>query len=194
MDDLLKITKDTLSSIFSTIKKNVKEIAQSEADKKDNAIIAAALNGKYIIRHSGTPPTEAKKNGALSYNTATGKFYYYLGGTFTEIKLSHILNLISTSPVRTNQLIPTSIWATATPFNILDGVVTSIYKGEAVGDYTKWILIPFEDSEDQTYRAYKKGNSKYVYGTYIMAAGNYNGPWELWLPSNLAAKSVEVDW
>lgn len=90
--------------------------------------------------------------------------------------------------------IASSKWSTSTPFSILDGVVTNIYKGETVGNYTKWILIPYVDGETQTYTAYKKGNSKYIYSKYNFDPNQPLLPWEFWLPSNLTAGTVEVDW
>ena len=90
--------------------------------------------------------------------------------------------------------IPSSSWKTSTPFNILDGLVTNIYKGETVGNYTKWILIPYADSENQKYTAYKKGNAKYIYSQYDFDPNQPLLPWEFWLPSNLTSGTVEVDW
>lgn len=90
--------------------------------------------------------------------------------------------------------IPSSSWKTSTPFNILDGVVTNIYIGETVGNYTKWILIPYADTENQKYTAYKKGNANYIYSNYAFDPSQPLLPWEFWLPSNLAVNTVEVDW
>lgn len=90
--------------------------------------------------------------------------------------------------------IPSSSWKTSTPFNILDDVVTNIYKGETVGNYTKWILIPYADTENKKYTAYKKGNADYIYSNYAFNPSQPLLPWEFWLPSNLAVNTVEVDW
>lgn len=49
------------------------------------------------------------------------------------------------------------------------------------------------ETEDQTYTAYKKGNSKYLYGSYNYLYQKFNKPWELWLPSSAASGSVIVD-
>lgn len=89
--------------------------------------------------------------------------------------------------------IPSSSWKTSTPFNVLDGVVTNIYKGETVGNYTKWILIPYANTENQKYTAYKKGNANYIYSNYAFDPNQPLLPWEFWLPSNLAVNTVEVD-
>lgn len=48
MDDILKITKDALSSMFSRIKAGIETTAKNYADSKDDAIIAAALIGKNV--------------------------------------------------------------------------------------------------------------------------------------------------
>lgn len=130
------------------------------------------------------------------------KFKDVLSLTRTGIKLSggdankvfatdgSILNL---SKMVTTE-IASSSWKTSTPFNILDDVVTNIYKGETVGNYTKWILIPHADSEIQKYTAYKKGNANYIYSNYAFDPNQPLLPWEFWLPSNLAVNTVEVDW
>lgn len=90
--------------------------------------------------------------------------------------------------------IPSSSWKTSTPFNVLDGVVTNIYKGETVGNYTKWILIPYVDGESKKYTAYKKGNANYIYSKYDFDPSQPLLPWEFWLPSNLAVNTVEVNY
>lgn len=197
MDDILRITQDTLSNIFKVIKGSINSAittAKDHADSKDNAIIAAALNGKHVISYSGTLPAEAKVNGALSHDTTTNKFYYYLDRRLTQITLNHLLLFNKQSPVWANQLIPTNLWSTATPFKVLDGTVTAICKGETANGFIKWTLFMLEDSETQTYTAVKTSNTNYKYGEYSYDPDRYNAPWELWLPSSLTAGSVTVHW
>ncbi len=199
MDELLKITKETLGNIFSTIKKNVEQIAASKADAKDVYIMTAALlANKEIISYDGTVPASAKIFGNILYNTSTGKFHYWNGRAATVIPLISLLNSavgnIETAPIRPIWKIDKARWSTVTPFNVLDGTVTAIYKGATVNGYTKWILFVYEDSETQTYTAWKTGSPKYIYGKHAFDPDQPLLPWELWLPSDLATGSVSVDW
>lgn len=199
MDEILKITKDTISSIFSTIKKNVENIAASKADAKDKYIRTAALMGnKHITAYSGTVPASAKIFGTILYNTSTEKYEYWNGSAAIEITdlmfLNSVMKNAETAPFRPIWKVDKSRWATVTPFSVLDGTVTAIYKGETVNGYTKWILFVYEDGETQTYTAYKKGSPKYIYGKYAFDPEQPLHPWELWLPSSLTTQSVEVDW
>lgn len=188
MDEMLKITKDILSKIFSKIKTDIKE--------KDRYIIAAALQGKVITEYSGgSVPTAARKIGNLLYRKDT-KRYGYWNSKFVALTVDDVLTAVNTnelSAVRGYWKVSSSIWATVTPFNIPNGVITDIYKGETVGDNTKWILIPYKDSETQTYTAGTTAKPRY-YGSYNYYPDAYNAPWELWLPSNLGVKTVVVDW
>lgn len=122
-------------------------------------------------------------NGIVLYNGSATKVFATNGETFDMNTKADAFTEI-----------PLSSWKTSTPFNILDGVVTNIYKGETVGNYTKWILIPYADSENQKYTAYKKGNAKYIYSQYDFDPNQPLLPWEFWLPSNLTSGTVEVDW
>lgn len=188
MDEMLKITKDILSKIFSKIKTDIKE--------KDRYIIAAALQGKVITEYSGgSVPTAARKIGNLLYRKDT-KRYGYWNSKFVALTVDDVLTAVNTnemSAVRGYWKVSSSLWASATPFNILNGVVTDIYKGETVGGNTKWILIPYLDTETQTYSAGTSSKPLY-YGTYNYDPNRYAAPWELWLPSNLAVRTVVVDW
>lgn len=249
MDDLLKITKDSLGSIFSTIKAGIASTAQTIADGKDTAIIQAALsmNSQRIIKFRGfvsgatiqnigvsyksTSPLcsvvfDAMKksfllnrsgryysvwgdmntfgvgsgiyvvpyDGVLYYCTSNSKYYILKDGTLAEATLSDMETLISSGYCNQYLKVDSDLWTTLTPFKILDDVVTAIYKGESANGYTKWLLFVYEDSETQTYSTYKAGNAKYIYGKYQYDPDTYNGPWELWLPSDLSSGAVEVDW
>lgn len=188
MDEMLKITKDILSKIFSKIKTDIKE--------KDRYIIATALQGKAVISYNGTSvPTTARKAGAILYKMSTNQYGYW-NKKFIPFTIDDIITSINTNelfPIRRYWKVSSSIWETVTPFNILDGVITDIYKGETVGGNTKWILIPYKDTETQTYTAGTTANLRY-YGSYNYDPNLYNAPWELWLPENLGSRTVVVDW
>lgn len=188
MDEMLKITKNILSKIFSRIKTDIKE--------RDRYIIAAALQGKDIISYkSASVPNSAKKPGTLLYDMNTNHYGYW-NNKFVQITIDDIVTAVNTnelSPLRAYWKVSPSFWATVTPFNILNGVVTDIYKGETIGGNTKWILIPYKDVETQTYTAGTTAKPFY-YGTYNYDPDKYAAPWELWLPSNLAVNTVIVDW
>lgn len=188
MDEMLKITKNILLKIFSRIKTYIKE--------RDRYIIAAALQGKDIISYkSASVPDSAKKPGTLLYDMNTNHYGYW-NNKFVQITVDDIVTAVNTnelSPLRAYWKVSPSIWTTVTPFNILNGVVTDIYKGETVGGNTKWILIPYKDGETQTYNAGIASNLSY-YGSYNYDPNHYAAPWELWLPSNVAVNTVIVDW
>lgn len=187
MDEMLKITKNILSKIFSRIKTDIKE--------RDRCIIAAALQGKDIISYkSASVPNSAKKLGTLLYNMNTNHYGYW-NNKFVQITIDDIVTAVNTnelSPLRSYWKVSPSFWTTVTPFNIFNGVVTDIYKGETVGGNTKWILIPYKDVETQTYTAGTTDKPLY-YGTYNYDPDKYAAPWELWLPSNVAVNTVIVD-
>lgn len=188
MDEMLKITKNILSKIFSIIKTDIKE--------KDRYIIAAALQGKEIISYnSASVPFAARKPGTLLYKMSTNQYGYW-NTKFVPFTINDVVTAINSNElhaIRRFWKVSSSFWATATPFNILNGVVTDIYKGETVGGNTKWILIPYLDTETQTYSAGTSSKPLY-YGTYNYDPNCYTAPWELWLPSNLGVKTVVVDW
>ena len=188
MDEMIKITKNILSKIFSRIKTYIKE--------RDRYIIAAALQGKDIISYkSGSVPNAAKKPGTLLYDMNTNHYGYW-NNKFVQITVDDIVTAVNTnelSPLRGYWKVSPSLWTTVTPFNILNGVVTDIYKGETVGGNTKWILIPYKDAETQTYTAGTTAKPFY-YGTYNYDPDKYAAPWELWLPSNVDINTVIVDW
>lgn len=188
MDEMLKITKNILSKIFSKIKKDIK--------KRDGYIIAAALQGKDIISYkSASVPIAARKTGTLLYDMNTNNYGYW-NNKFVQISVDDVLTAVNTnefSPSRAYWKVSPSLWATATPFKILNEVITDIYKGETVGGNTKWILIPYKDSETQTYTAGTTSNLRY-YGSYNYDPNHYAAPWELWLPSDVAVNTVIVNW
>lgn len=188
MDEIIKITKNILSKIFSRIKTYIKE--------RDRYIIAAALQGKDIISYkSDSVPIAAKKKGTLLYNMNTNNYGYW-NNKFVQITVDDIVTAVNTnelSPLRAYWKVSPSLWTTVTPFKILNGVITDIYKGETVGDNTKWILIPYKDVETQTYTAGIASNPSY-YGSYNYDPNHYAAPWELWLPSDVAVNTVIVDW
>lgn len=189
MSDILKITKETIATILSLIKKEITD--------KDKYIIASALQGKDIISYSGTIASSNKKVGNIFYNTSNKKYYYYNGSSLAEITVDLLLDAANNNkkfPTRQWWEVASTIWQTSTPFYDIEGMVSAIYKGETVGDYTKWLLIMRQDSDDQTYSAYKTGTSSYIYGTKAVSSAGYNSPWEIWLPSSLEAKSVSIDW
>lgn len=187
MDEMLKITKNILLKIFSRIKTDIKE--------KDRYIIAAALQGKVITEYSGSSvPTAAKKKGNLLYRKDTKKYGYW-NNKFVQMTIDDIITAVNTnelSALRGCWKVSPLLWTQSTPFNILNGVVTDIYKGETVGGNTKWILIPYKNEETQTYTAGTTANPLY-YGTYNYDHDKYAAPWELWLPSNLAVNTVVLD-
>lgn len=188
MDEMLKITKNILSRIFSNVKSSIKE--------KDRYIIATALQGKTITSYNSTSvPITARKAGTLLYKMDTNQYGYW-NKKFVPFTVDDIVTAVNSnelSPIRRYWKVSSSIWETVTPFNIPNGVITDIYKGETVGDNTKWILIPFKDSETQTYTAGTTAKPRY-YGSYNYDPNLYNAPWELWLPSNLGSRTVVVDW
>lgn len=189
MSDILKITKDTITTILALIKK--------EISNKDKYIIASAMQGKSVISYSGTITSSDKKTGNIFYNTSTKKYYYYNGSSLSEITADLLLDAANNNkkfPTRQWWEVASTVWQTSTPFYDVEGMVSAIYKGETAGDYTKWILIMKQDSDDQTYSAFKTGTSSYVYGKTTISASGYAAPWEIWLPSSLAAKSVSIDW
>ena len=188
MDEILKITKNILLNIFSNIKSSIKE--------QDKYIIATALQGKTITSYNSTfVPIVARKAGTLLYKMDT-KQYGYWNKKFVPFTVDDVVTAVNTnelSPLRSYWKVSSSLWASVTPFNILNGVVIDIYKGETVGDNTKWILVPYKDSETQTYTAGTTAKPRY-YGSYNYDPNLYNAPWELWLPSNLGVNTVVVDW
>lgn len=188
MDEMLKITKNILSRIFSNVKSSIKE--------KDRYIIATALQGKTITSYNSTSvPIAARKAGTLLYKMDT-KQYGYWNKKFVPFTVDDIVTAVNSnelSPIRRYWKVSSSLWASATPFNIFNGVVIDIYKGETVGGNTKWILIPYKDTETQTYSAGTSSKPLY-YGTYNYDPNRYAAPWELWLPSNLGSRTVVVDW
>lgn len=188
MDEMLKITKNILSRIFSNVKSSIKE--------KDRYIIATALQGKTITSYNSTSvPIAARKAGTLLYKMDT-KQYGCWNKKFVPFTVDDIVTAVNSnelSPIRRYWKVSSSLWASATPFNIFNGVVIDIYKGETVGGNTKWILIPYKDTETQTYSAGTSSKPLY-YGTYNYDPNRYAAPWELWLPSNLGSRTVVVDW
>lgn len=188
MDEMLKITKNILSRIFSNVKSSIKE--------KDRYIIATALQGKTITSYNSTSvPIAARKAGTLLYKMDT-KQYGYWNKKFVPFTVDDIVTAVNSnelSPIRRYWKVSSSLWASATPFNIFNGVVIDIYIGETVGGNTKWILIPYKDTETQTYSAGTSSKPLY-YGTYNYDPNRYAAPWELWLPSNLGSRTVVVDW
>lgn len=195
MDEMLKITKNILSKIFSVIKSDINTVKTS-VDDKDKYILAVALQGKEITSYRGNSvPIAARKIGNLLYKMDTNQYGYW-NSKFVALSIGDILKTINTNefiPIRRYWKVSSSLWTTATPFNILNGVVTDIYKGETVGGNTKWILIPYKDTETQTYTAGITANLRY-YGSYDYDPNHYAAPWELWLPSDLGVKTVVVDW
>lgn len=206
---MLKIKNDTLSQIFSTIKKGIQSIAQSVANDKDNAIIAAALIGKeveYISAANSVSTYRRPKGTIIGYKRATSsvvtiqyQYYYFYSETaapllITVKNLKTILTNYSTYNSSPNKLISKTNWSKFTPFIDPSSVISAITKGETVNGWTKWIIFLLEDSEDQTYTAYKTGNTKYIYGKYDFVEGRPQCPWEVWIPSSAATGSVVVDW
>lgn len=212
MDEILKITKETLSSMFSRIKTGIENTAKNYADSKDDAIIAAALIGKKVetvkLLNINYLKNIRKDKGTflavyIGFNSTLPMGYYYsYSGESAPIQINAdnlaeiLLNFESYNasyPLNINK----EEWSTLTP--IVDGndQISAIYKGETVGDFTKWIIMLNTGSgcetEDQDYTAYKKGNTRYVYGAYSYKYKLYNKPWELWLPSDAAAGSVIID-
>lgn len=90
--------------------------------------------------------------------------------------------------------VPQSKWYTDTPFVIPNDVIQTIYKGDVVGKHRQWLLLPYEDSEDQVYTAVSNTNRKYSYGTYNYTLNAYPKPWEIWTPVIFIQKSILVDW
>lgn len=253
MDNMLKITAGTLSTIFTTIKNGITSIAQEIADKKDNAIIAAALSEYpdriikfggirsvsassirqnsitissgvlYSICYNSTTNTFILQSGFYYYNNwttacnygskattygwtpyegalykdASDNVYYATGGKLQKATTANLITAIDNGYCNSAVFIDKKYWSTLTP--IVDGnsQISAIYKGETVGDFTKWIIMLNTGSdcetEDQNYTAYKKGNTRYVYGTHSYYYEMYNKPWELWLPSDATAGSVIID-
>ncbi len=219
MSELLKITKDSLSSIFSTIKDNVTtlatSIAQTKADEKDRAIIAAALIGKeveYTTLISNRIPSARRPIGTFIGNAASVlnltrgniTYYYFYSDSAAPMQvtvenLKTILTNYYTYNSSPYRLVSSSSWSTLTPIKDADGQISAIYKGETVGNFTKWIII-FNtgtncETEDQLYYARSSSNSSLVYGKYQYKypfTTYFNAPWELWLPKSAAAGSVVI--
>ncbi len=213
MDDILKITKETLSSMFSRIKAGIETTAKNYADSKDDAIIAAALIGKNVetirLKNIKYLNNIRKDKGTFlaihigldNSSIPYGYFYSYSNESapiqITADNLAEILVNFESYNASYPLAINNNEWSTLTP--IVDGnkQISAIYKGETVGDFTKWIIMLNTGSdcelEDQLYTAYKKGNTKYQYGSYNYLYQNFNKPWELWLPSSAASGSVIVD-
>ena len=239
--------------MFSTIKDGITSIAQETADKKDNAIIAAALSeypgriikfdeiksvsassirqnsitvsssSLYAICFNSATNTFIIQSGFRYYNNwttacnygskaatygwvpyegafymdANGNVYYANGGSLKKATTQNLIVAIENGYCNSAVLINKSYWSTLTP--IVDGnsQISAIYKGETVGDFTKWIIMLNTGSgcetEDQLYTAYKKDNTKYQYGSYQYLYQNFNKPWELWLPSDAASGSVIIN-
>lgn len=212
MDDILKITKDALSSMFSRIKAGIETTAKNYADSKDDAIIAAALIGKKIetvkLPNIKYLNNLRKDKGTflavhIGFNSTDPYGYFYSYSSESAPILINADNLaeILLNFETYNASYPLGInkeeWSTLTP--IVDGniQISTIYKGETVGGFTKWIIMLNTGSgcetEDQGYTAYQKDNTKYVYGKYSYIYQGYNKPWELWLPSDAAVGSVIID-
>lgn len=205
MSDILKITKDTITAIFSTIKSEISSVQTALASNISSLsttvngltkyIIAAALQGKKVTSYSGIIPTDAKVAGTLLYNTSTKKYYYYNGSKATEITLDLFLQAANGNnlfPTRQWWQVHSNNWNTATPFEDQTGAVTAIYKGETAGDYTKWLIVMDTESEDQTY-AINNTTEGYTYKTRTVEADTYNEPWEIWLPNSITS-GVEINY
>lgn len=212
MDDILKITKDALSSMFSRIKAGIETTAKNYADSKDDAIIAAALIGKkietvkllnikYLNNLRKDKGTFLAVHIGFSSTDPYGYFYSYSNESAPiQINADNLAEILLNFESY-NASYPFGInkdeWSTLTPIIDENKQISAIYKGETVGDFTKWIIMLNTGSdcetEDQNYTAYKKGNTRYVYGTHSYYYEMYNKPWELWLPSDAAAGSVIID-
>ncbi len=212
MDEILKITKETLSSMFSRIKTGIENTAKNYADSKDDAIIAAALIGKKVetIKLLNFKYLEniRKDKGTflavhIGFNSTIPMGYYYSYSNESapiQINADNLAEILLNFESY-NASYPFGInkdeWSTLTPIIDENKQISAIYKGETVGDFTKWIIMLNTGSdcetEDQNYTAYKKGNTRYVYGTHSYYYEMYNKPWELWLPSDAAAGSVIID-
>lgn len=212
MDDILKITKDTISNMFSFIKKGIEETAKNYADSKDETIIAAALIGKHVekisllnINYISRLRRDKGTFMAIYRGSSTAflyGYYYFYSKTSAPIPLTadnlteiliHFDSYNGSYPMEYLQ----DEWSTNTPIVDSNKQISSIYKGETVGGFTKWIIM-FNtgngcETEDQSYTAYKKSNTGYTYGTYEYRYENFNKPWELWLPSDAAVGSVVID-
>ncbi len=196
MSDIIKFTKDNLTHFMTLIRSKINDVA-STIDEKDKYIIAAALQGKKIITYSSTVTTSDKKVGNIFYNTSTKKYMYYNGSSLVALTVDLLLTAANSNqkfPTREWWEVASTVWQTATPFVDTEGMVSAIYKGEIAGDYTKWLLIMKQDSEDQTFTATKSSDSSYVYSKQTIPSSGYSHPWEIWLPTSLAAKSVNIDW
>lgn len=161
----------------------------------EEKIIRAALAGKRIITGtaiSSMPTTYAYQYDICYISSGLQKGYYYFNsGNWSKISLS---NLTATSsifkfPV---QIAPSNF--AHTPFNDVEGMISSVYKGEVVGSYVKWYIIMKTDSEDQTYYAGTSSNPNYYKQPYTCLTTGFNKPWELWLPLSTAKQSVYIDW
>lgn len=212
MDDILKITKETLSSMFSRIKAGIETTAKNYADSKDDAIIAAALIGKNVetirLKNINHLINLRKDKGTFfavhidfSSTDPYGYFYSYSSESapirINADNLAKILLNFETYNASYPLGINKEEWSTLTPIVDDNKQISAIYKGETVGGFTKWIIMLNTGSgcetENQLYTAYKKGNTKYQYGSYQYLYQNFNKPWELWLPSSAASGSVIIN-
>lgn len=189
--NILELNKT--KTFVDSIKVNDNSIKLSEKNTTTNITYENYINPTGIFFRSLTTVGSlgTRVNTLLKINNKGIALY---NGSATEVFATNGKTFDMNTKADAFTEIPSSSWKTSTPFNILDGVVTNIYKGETVGNYTKWILIPYADSENQKYTAYKKGNAKYIYSQYDFDLNQPLLPWEFWLPSNLAVNTVEVDW
>lgn len=168
---------------------------KTEVEIHEMKIIRAALAGKRII--SGRSLSSIATTYAYQYDIcyivtgASQGYYYFNAGSWNKITLS----ALTTTPgyfQHPCQIAPANF--AHTPFKDIEGMVSSVYKGEVVGSYVKWYVIMKTDSEDQTYNAGTSSSSNYYGQPYTCKASGFNKPWELWLPLSTAKQSVYIDW
>lgn len=190
MDVIIKLTQSVLQKIFKKIR--------TELSNRDKYIMAAALQGKTVKTVSkGAALPSQKKAGDIVYNQNDNTYRYWSGSSWTELTLSYLLQSANSVTYlelfRSWEKIASSNHDSMTPFVDNERMILGIWKGESCGSYTKWLIEMNTEDEQQTYSAGRTVKDKY-YGTHTVPADgeSYNAPWELWLPSDLAAKSVVI--
>ena len=187
---MFSMTSEALTKIFKKIKDEV--ALKSDVTEKDYYIITAALKGLKMVSISRQSQTTTKYNhGTILHYNAAKRYYYSNGSSNAEITTDNLRTLLG-SVLAPHVVIPSSYW-NETPFMNTCGQISAIAKGETVNNTTKWILFLSHETEDQTYVA--SSSSKYgYYGSHTFKYGFYSQPWEIWLPSNVAMRSVKIEY
>lgn len=180
----------TLTTKVTTATNDISSL-QTRVTNDEKNILRAALNNKNITDYA----TQADAKTALKIGDVgrVGPSTYCMknaSGNLTILSVSSINSLMRWM----SRYVDLSRYKTKTPFKDVNGRISNIYKGETVGNYTKWILVMELDGEDQTYIAGTSTYPNHYDQPYTCYDPGYNKPWELWLPSNVEDQSVYIQY